>query len=138
VYNTRVAVSSERLKSVPLFSELSSKDLERVASSMRERSFKAGEHVTEEGAGGVGFFVIDTGEAEVMVDGQSKGILHPGDHFGEVAVLSGSSRSATIVARTDVNCFGLAAWQFKPLVEADGTIAWKLLQGLAKMLASDA
>jgi len=120
---------------VPLFSELSNKDLQRLASTMRERSFKAGEHVTEEGTGGVGFFVIDDGEAEVLVDGQSKGKLHAGDHFGEVAVLSGSSRSATIVALTDLNCFGLAAWQFKPLVEADATIAWKLLQGLAKMLS---
>jgi CRP-like cAMP-binding protein len=50
-------------------------------------------------------------------------------------VLTGQPRTATIVAKTDLRCFGMTSWQFKPLVQEDATVAWKLLQGLAKMLA---
>jgi CRP/FNR family cyclic AMP-dependent transcriptional regulator len=136
MYNSRVAVSTERLQAVPLFSELSRKDLQSLAGTMRERTYKAGEPVTEEGEGGIGFFVIDEGEAEVSVEGRSRRVLGPGDHFGEVALLTGSPRTATIVATTDLHCFGLTSWQFKPLVQADAQIAWKLLQGLAAMLSA--
>jgi CRP-like cAMP-binding protein len=130
-----VAVTVESLQAVPLFSELDRKALKQLASAMKERTFPPGSVVTEEGTGGVAFFVIDDGEAEVSVDGQVKRTLVPGDHFGELALLSGAPRSATILAKTDLRCFGLTSWQFKPLVQEDGTIAWKLLQGLAKMLA---
>jgi CRP/FNR family cyclic AMP-dependent transcriptional regulator len=119
---------------VPLFSELGKKDLERLVVEMRERTFPAGKTITEEGADGLGFFVIESGEAEVTVEGETRRTLGPGDHFGEVALLTGTPRTATIVAKTDLGCMGLAAWQFTPLVQGDATIAWKLLQGLAKMV----
>jgi CRP-like cAMP-binding protein len=130
-----VAVTVERLQAVPLFSELDRKALKQLASAMKERTFPPDAVVTEEGTGGVGFFVIDDGEAEVSVDGQVKRTLVPGDHFGEIALLTKTPRSATIRAKTDLRCFVLTAWQFKPLVQKDGTLAWKLLLGLAKMLA---
>jgi CRP-like cAMP-binding protein len=129
-----VAVTPERLQTVPLFSELDGRDLKRLAGEMRERTFQPGETVTEEGVGGIGFFVIDAGEAEVSVDGEVKRTLGPGQYFGEVALLTGAPRTATIVAKTDLRCFGITSWQFKPLVQEDATVAWKLLQGLAKML----
>lgn len=134
MYKSCVAVTPERLQTVPLFSELDGRDLKRLAGEMRERTFQPGETVTEEGVGGIGFFVIDAGEAEVSVDGEVKRTLGPGQYFGEVALLTGAPRTATIVAKTDLRCFGITSWQFKPLVQEDATVAWKLLQGLAKML----
>lgn len=135
MYKFGVALTAERLHAVPLFSELGKKDLQRLVLEMRERTFPAGAAVTEKGHDGIGFFVIESGEASVSVDGETKGTLGPGDYFGEIALLTGTPRTATIVAKTDLECFGLAAWQFTPLVQNDATIAWKLLQGLAKMLA---
>src|SRR3954464_3842303 len=101
---------------------------------MRERTFAAGDVVTEEGAGGAGFFIVESGEADVTVDGQQRGAIGPGDHFGEIAPLTGSDRTATITARTDMVCWGMTPWDFRPLVEGNSTIAWKLLTAMADKL----
>jgi CRP/FNR family transcriptional regulator, cyclic AMP receptor protein len=130
-----MALSTDQLKQVPLFSGLDDKDLKSIAATMRERTFKAGESATQEGQSGVGFFVIESGEASVDVGGREVRKLGPGDYFGEVALLARSPRSATITAETDLRCWGLTPWDFKPLVEANGSIAWILLQTLAQRLS---
>jgi CRP/FNR family cyclic AMP-dependent transcriptional regulator len=127
----------ELLKRVPLFSDLDRKELERVASSMKERTFSAGDSVTTEGQSGVGFFVIESGEAKVAVGGDEKRRLGPGDYFGEVALLNESARTATITAESDLKCYGLTSWEFRPLVETHGSIAWKLLQAMSKTYQSN-
>jgi CRP-like cAMP-binding protein len=130
-----MALSTDQLKQVPLFSGLDDKDLKSIAATMRERTFKAGESATQEGQSGVGFFVIESGEASVDVGGREVRKLGPGDYFGEVALLAQSPRSATITAETDLRCWGLTPWDFKPLVEGNASIAWILLQTLAQRLS---
>jgi CRP/FNR family transcriptional regulator, cyclic AMP receptor protein len=120
------------LKRVPLFSDLDDKELDRIASTMKQRTFQAGDQVTTEGQGGVGFFVIEDGEALVTVGGDERRRLGPGDYFGEVALLNQSVRTATITAQTELRCYGLTSWEFRPLVETHGSIAWKLLQVMSK------
>jgi CRP-like cAMP-binding protein len=124
------------LRRVPIFSDLDGKELERIASSMKQRTFKAGDKVTEEGQSGVGFFVIEDGEATVTVGGEERRRLGPGDYFGEVALLNESARTATITAESDLRCYGLTSWEFRPLVETHGSIAWKLLQAMSKTYQS--
>lgn len=135
VYNSAVAgASTEILKKVPLFSGLDNRELEQIANSMRERRVAAGDVVLEQGAGGAGFFVVDEGEADVSVDGSTVGTVGPGDYFGEIALLTGSDRTATVTARTDMVCYGMTPWDFKPLVESNSGIAWKLLTAMAQKL----
>ena len=135
MYNCAVAGASiDMLKKVPLFSGLDDKELQEIASSMRERRFKAGDTVTQEGAGGVGFFVVQEGEAEVNVGGEAKGSVGPGDYFGEIALINESPRTATLTARTDMVCYGMTPWDFRPLVETNSTIAWKLLTAMAEKM----
>jgi CRP/FNR family transcriptional regulator, cyclic AMP receptor protein len=135
VYNSAVArASSEILKRVPLFAGLDDRELEQIATTMRERRFTAGDTVTEEGAGGAGFFIVESGDADVTVEGQARGSIGPGDYFGEIALLTGSDRTATIKARTDMVCWGMTPWDFRPLVESNSTIAWKLLTAMADKL----
>ena len=124
----------EFLERVPLFSGLDRRQLQTIARSFKERSFTEGQTVTEEGAGGVGFFVVEQGEAQVSVGGEPRGTLGPGDYFGEIALIDEGIRSATVVASTDLKCWGLTAWEFRPLVETNGEIAWGLLKGLAHRL----
>ena len=124
------------LKRVPLFSDLDPKELDRIAASMKERTFSAGDKVTSEGSTGVGFFLIESGSAKVTVGGADRRQLGPGDYFGEVALLNESARTATIVAESDLKCYGLTSWEFRPLVETHGSIAWKLLQAMSKQYQS--
>jgi CRP-like cAMP-binding protein len=135
VYNCAVARATvELLRRVPLFAGLEKRELEEIAGSMRERRVAAGNTVVEQGAGGAGFFIIDQGEADVLVDGEHRTTIGPGDYFGEIALLTGSDRTATITAKTDMLCYGMTTWDFKPLVEENATIAWKLLTAMAQKL----
>ena len=101
---------------------------------LKQRRFAQGETVIREGSGAAAFYIIDCGEAVVSQHGQPLNALGPGDHFGEIALIDGGPRSATVVATTALVCWGLTFWEFRPLVERNGAIAWKLLQALAKRL----
>ena len=135
MYNCAVAgASTDTLKKVPLFSGLDDRELQQIADSLRERRFHAGDTVTQEGASGVGFFVVEDGEAEVTVGGETRRSIGPGDYFGEIALINESPRTATITARTDMVCYGMTPWDFRPLVENNSVIAWKLLTAMAEKL----
>ena len=135
MYNCAVTrASTDVLKKVPLFSGLDDRELQEIAAQMRERKFAAGDTVTQEGAGGAGFFVVESGEADVSVAGAERGTIGAGDYFGEIALLTGSDRTATITAKSDMVCWGMTPWDFRPLVESNSTIAWKLLTAMADKL----
>jgi CRP-like cAMP-binding protein len=127
----------EALNEVPLFGSLRPEDAAQVASLFKERRFAAGETVTKEGSGGAAFFLIRSGEATVSVRGQPRAGLKAGDHFGEIALIDGGVRSATVTAATELVCHGLTYWDFRPLVQQNPAIAWGLLQSLAKMLRAE-
>jgi len=122
------------LQRVQLFADMDRRQTEQIARLLKERRFAKGETVIREGSGGAAFFLIDSGEAAVSSNGVHLATLGPGEHFGEVALIDGGPRSATVTATTDLICYGLTFWEFRPLVERNGTIAWKLLQALAQRL----
>lgn len=124
----------EVIENVPLFANMSPRDIEGIAVLFKERRFAAGETVTKEGAGGAAFFVIESGEATVSVGGQQRATLSDGDYFGEIALIDEGARSATVTASSELVCYGLTYWEFRPLVQQNATIAWNLLQTLAKRL----
>jgi pyruvate,water dikinase len=124
----------EEIKQIPLFAGLRPDELERVKSLFKERRFPAGETITREGSGGAAFFLIESGEAIVTARGKPCPSLTAGDYFGEIALIDGGERAATVTAATEVVCWGLTYWDFRPLVQENATIAWALLQSTAKML----
>lgn len=130
------AASTEIVGAVPLFAGLSAAEVDRIAGMFKEREFQAGETIIKEGVGAAAFFVILSGEAAVSVHGKPVSTLKRGDYFGEVALIDEDARSATITAATDVVCHGLTYWEFRPLVQSNATIAWNLLQTLARRLRS--
>ena len=122
----------EALRNVPLFAGIDDRDLERLGRLFRERTFSEGATVVREGDPGVGFFVILEGSAEVSAGGELRSALGPGDAFGEMALLDEGPRSATVVAATDLRCLGLSAWEFRPFLEEHPSVAWAMLQTLAR------
>ncbi len=124
----------EVLQRVPLFSDLNKRELRQIARLFKVRRFAEGQTVIQEGSGGAAFFVIESGEATIVVGGKKRKFLQPGDYFGEIALLDEGKRMATITATSDLICYGLTYWDFRPVVQANGVIGWKLLQGMAKML----
>ncbi|MGQ0844096.1 MAG: PEP/pyruvate-binding domain-containing protein [Sporichthyaceae bacterium] len=119
---------------VPLFSDLAEPDRKAVARLFTQRVFAAGETVAKEGSEAAAFYLIDAGTATVTVRGEFRRTLGPGDYFGEIALLDEGVRSATVTAESELRCRGITRWDFKPLVQGDGVLAWTLLQTLARMV----
>lgn len=125
--------AAETVDRCKLFTSLSKKDRSRLAADLRERPYAAGDAMTSEDQGGVGFFIIGEGTAEVHIEGSGPArTLGPGDVFGEMALITGETRSARITAQTDVQCWVLSQWHFKPLVLGNPELAWALLEILAR------
>lgn len=122
------------LKGIDLFSGMDRRQTEQIGRLLKERRFAEGETVIMEGSGGAAFFIIESGTATVSSKGVEVATLGPGDHFGEVALIDGGPRTATVKAATNLVCHGLTFWEFRPLVERSGTIGWKLLEAFAKRL----
>jgi len=122
------------LQRVPLFTDLNKRELQQIARLFKARRFAAGQTVVQEGSGGAAFFVIESGEATIVIGGKKRKILKPGDYFGEIALIDEGKRMATITASSELVCYGLTYWDFRPVVQANGVIGWKLLQRMAKML----
>jgi CRP/FNR family cyclic AMP-dependent transcriptional regulator len=124
----------EVLRRVRLFADLDEREVEEIARLFKARRFPAGETIIREGSGGAAFYVIESGEVTVTIGGAFRATLGPTDYFGEIALLDEGARIATVTAATELACYGLTLWEFKPLVEDNGVIGWKLLQTLAREL----
>lgn len=122
------------LQRVALFADMDRRQAEQIGRLLKERRFSSGETVIREGSGGAAVYLIASGQAVVSHNGSAVTTLGPGDHFGEIALIDGGPRSATVTAASDLVCYGLTFWEFRPLVERNGSIAWKLLQALAQRL----
>jgi CRP/FNR family cyclic AMP-dependent transcriptional regulator len=123
------------LRGVPLFADLKDRELKEIAGAMTQRRVDQGQNLATEGTQGIGFFVIESGTARVTVEGRERRTLGPGDHFGEIALIVDSPRTATVTAETPVVCWGIASWAFRPIVPENASVAWRLLDTVAKMVA---
>ena len=125
------------VRGVPLFAGLPEADLEAVAALFGEQTFPAGATITREGERGarvLAFFVITEGAAEVAQGAARVATLGPGDHFGEIGLFEDVPRTATVTAASDLTCLTLAAWRFRPFLEANPQVAVRLLEEMARRL----
>lgn len=129
---------AEDLKQVPLFSGLSQRQSRQLAKVFTERAIPAGVLLTRQGEmSGAAFFVIAEGEAAVIVDGERVGTIGPGDHFGELAMISESERTATVEALTPMRCHTIQFWHFRAFAKKNPDVTWKLLQHVAGLVVRE-
>jgi CRP-like cAMP-binding protein len=129
---------AEDLKAIPLFSDLSQRQLRRLAKDFRNRLVPAGALLTKQGEmSGVAFFVIAEGEAAVIVDGRRVRTMGPGDYFGELGMITESERTATVEAVTPMRCHTIQFWRFRAFAKKNPDVTWKLLQHVAGLLLAE-
>jgi CRP/FNR family cyclic AMP-dependent transcriptional regulator len=126
--------SPDLIRGIPIFSDLDDAAVKQLADDFMERQFAAGQSMATEGEGGLNFFVVESGSADVSVGGQVVGTLGPGASFGEVALVDKSARSATVTATAAVRAYGLPVWSFRSFAESRPAVLWKLLELLAERL----
>jgi CRP-like cAMP-binding protein len=122
------------LAGVPLFADLSTADLKRIASVAKRMRYRAGAVVVEEGSSGGRFYVIQSGSARVVAKGRTQATLRPGAYFGELSVLDGEPRTATVVAAEPLEVWSIADFNFRPLLKDRPALAIKLLSALTARL----
>jgi len=124
----------DSLKRVPLLADLSRKDLERVAADGREEMYSPGQDIVTEGDSGGPFFMLLEGRAQILKGGKVRRTLEPGTYFGEMSLLDGQPRSATVKAEEPTTTFALTSWQFLPLLAEYPSISRALLVELCARL----
>lgn len=117
-----------------LFDELSTQDVGTIVDLSKEIEHDAGQVIVIEGRDGVGFHLILEGTADVTVNGRKLRTLNPGEAFGDIAVIDGGPRSASVTADTQLRTLSLPPWEFKPLLMEHPQLAYKMLIKLCALL----
>jgi len=125
---------SDALAEVDLFSELSQRHLRRLAKSAAEYRYNDGVKVLDEGAKSESLFVVLEGGAKAIRKGRTVGHFGKGDFFGEIALLDGGPRTATVVAEGHLRCLVLPRKEFRQVVAEDPSVGVKVLEGAVKRL----
>jgi CRP/FNR family cyclic AMP-dependent transcriptional regulator len=128
----------ELIKGVPLFSSCSKKELEAIAAQADELGVPAGKTLTKEGARGREFMVIVDGSAEVRKKGRRLNLLGSGDFLGEIALISGGPRTATVTTTSETDLLVLTDRAFQQLTKKMPSINASVLKAVSERLQADA
>jgi CRP-like cAMP-binding protein len=116
------------LARVPVFNGLSHKQLGRLVGAARTTTHQAGHEIAREGEGALALHVILDGTAEVSVHGKPRRELKAGDYFGEISLIDGKKRSASVTATSNVHTLAVPHGAFQQLLETEPGFAAGLLK----------
>ncbi|HVE91840.1 MAG TPA: cyclic nucleotide-binding domain-containing protein [Actinomycetota bacterium] len=120
------------LKSVPLFEGLSGAELKRLLAETEERYFSPGQDLVVEGQKGGPFFLITEGRAKLIMGGRTRKTLGPGAAVGEMSLIDGLPRSATVRADTNIKALAIKSWNFLAILEESWPITKKIMAELSR------
>ena len=126
--------TTDILRALPLFEGLSERQLRMIAAQGQELQFGPGDPIVAEGTKAIDFYVLLQGAAKVTVGGRTRRRVGPGDYFGEVSVLDGGPRTATVTAEDPVTVFRLDRKAFISVLRRNPEIAIKILAVAARRL----
>jgi CRP-like cAMP-binding protein len=124
----------EALSGTDLFAGVGERAINAIAAEARVVNHAEGKDITEEGGGAAGFHLIRSGTVSVTVGGQSRPDLGPGDYFGEISMIDGKPRSATVQATSPVTTISLASWAFHPILDEHPDVTKELLKVMCARL----
>ena len=127
----------ELLKQVPLFEDCSKRELAEIASLADEIDIPAERDLTREGEAGKEFVIVIEGAADVLRDGELIAGLGPGDFVGEISLVTGQPRTATVRTREPSRVLVIGSQAFKTLMRDVPTIQTRVLMALAMRLPRD-
>ena len=127
---------TDLLKTVPMFATCTKKQLDAIAGISKLVNHDAGRLICKEGDTGAAFHVIVEGETKVQIGGRTRRRLGPGAFFGEIALLDGGPRSATVVADTPVRTLSVPVFSFRSLLRADPGLSMKMLEEVCRRMRS--
>lgn len=122
------------LRSVPLFSSLSDKDLRAILEISKEVSMEPGHRIVEQDGSAIGFHLILEGEADIEISGRHVSTFGPGDYFGEVSLIDGKPRTATVTTKTAMRTLVIPSWSFNTVLDRYPSISKELLLMLCARL----
>jgi CRP-like cAMP-binding protein len=128
------AAAVERLAQLALFADLRWPELEAVAHTFDEEVFAEGQRVLRQGISGGAFYVVVEGEASVVIDGEPRARLGPGEFFGEISALTGGVPIADVRAETLLRCLALPGPQLEAFLLDHPTVMLRMLQAVARRL----
>ncbi len=120
----------QMLSRIDLFAGVPREVLDDLVQCGARLTTQPGRRVVEQGGTDAGLQVVLAGGAEVSVNDEPRGSIKPGDYFGEISLIDGKPRSATIRTDAPVRTLSLTAWSFAPLLDAHPSLARKMLLGL--------
>lgn len=134
-----ISQTADFLATVPLFSGLQRDEIQKFADLTRERAYPKGSVILFQDDPGDSLFVLRAGRVKVVLIGEDGrevilGVLEPGAHFGELALIDDQPRSAHVIAMDDSQLLILRREDFRRRVEANPTVAWALLTELSRRL----
>jgi CRP-like cAMP-binding protein len=129
--------ATDVLSGIPLFSHRSMRQLRKLARNVVEHRYEPGATIVREGGRTATLFVVLEGDVKVVRNGRTISRRRPGEFFGEIAVIDGRPRAATVVAETPIRCLVLERDSLQRLVMSDPRVAWALLESLATRLRGE-
>lgn len=124
----------QTLARIPIFAECTKKELKQISKLVTPVHVPAGKALVKEGEPGRDFMIIAEGSAIVRRNGRKVATLGPGDFFGELAVLAGVPRTATVIAQTDMVVEAMNRAEFSSLLDESPSMAKKILIGAVRRL----
>ena len=127
----------DHLQKIPLFADLSKKELRFLAQMTSETSVREGSKVVKQGEMGQEAMIVEDGTADVLRDGQKIDDLGPGDFFGEMSLINHMPRNADVVATSDMNLLVMDAREFSSVLSEYPEVSVKILKTVAERLVAN-
>ena len=129
--------ASDALSTIPLFSNLSMRQLRKVGKGVLEHQYEPGTTIVREGGRTATLFVVLEGSAKVVRGGRTISHRKPGEFFGEISMIDGRARAASVIAETPMRCLVLHQESLRQLILTEPSVAWAMLESLATRLRGE-